>query len=274
MLRKRWIHNVPQTCLRSSTPNSKFNLPIKLVADENLLPNPRPPTSSPPIPDLHHGNSLQLALGANYRVGRTRKREATAPIPDAPRKRIAHPQIYLAGGASSDHSRQTMRREHQGGEVLQNSAHNTPRRGCGGDWGSTTIYPTGNSNTWQNPNSVPTPSDGHNPNNGPTLNENLSVGPDPNWTPNAGSNHNQNKACSNSKQNPNTCSNPNRNPNVNSNPDRNLNPAPNRGRNSNTGANSNQNPNVGWKPGSEEIIILGSTPALEEIETSARIQEC
>ena len=216
------------------------------------MPNPRPPTSSPPTPDPHHGNSVQLALGTNDRVGRTLKREASAPIPDAPRKRITHSQIYPAGRASSGPSHQAMRREHQGGGVLQNSAHNTRRRGCGGDRGSTTTYPMENSDIWKTPNSGPTPSGGRDPNSGPTLNEGLSVGPDPNRNPNACSNPNQNKTGPNSKQNPNTCSNPNWNPNVNSNSNRNHNPVPNHGRNSDTGPNPNQDPNVGWKPGPEE----------------------
>ena len=249
MLRERRIHNVPQTCPQSSTPNTKFNISINLVANENWFPNPRPPVSSPPGPDPHRGNSLQPSLGTNDRVGRTRKRKAPAPIPDAPRKRITQSQIYPAGRASPGHRHQTMRREHRGGEVLRNSTHNTRRGGCGGDRGSTTIYPMGNPNTWQNPNSGQTPSDGQNPNGGPTLNENLSVGPDPNWNPNAGSNPNRNKAGPNSKQNPNTGSDPGWNPNANSNPNRNPNPIPNRGRDSKTGANPNQNPNAGWKPG-------------------------
>jgi len=77
-----------------------------------------------------------------------------------------------------------------GGEVLQNSAHNTRRRGYGGDLGSIAICRMGSSNTWQNPNSGQTPSGGQNPKNGPNLNQNLSVGPDPNRNPNAGSNPN------------------------------------------------------------------------------------
>ena len=216
MLRKRRLHNVPQTCLQSSTPNIKFNLSINHVANENWLPNPRPPTSSPPTPDPHHGNSVQLALGTNDRVGHTRKREAPAPIPDVPRKMVAPSQIYPAGRASSDHSQWAMRREHREGEALQNPGHNTRRMGCGGDRGSKTVYPMGNSNTRKTPNSGQTPSRGQNPNNCPTLNENLSVGPDPNWNANAGSNPKQNKAGSNSKQNPNTYLNPNWNPHVNS----------------------------------------------------------
>ena len=56
---------------------------------------------------------MQLAFRTNDRVGRTLKREASAPIPDAPRKRIAHPQIYPAGRTSSDDSHQTIR-EHPG----------------------------------------------------------------------------------------------------------------------------------------------------------------
>jgi len=112
MLRKRRIHNVPQTCPQSSTPITKFNLSIKHVANENWLPNLRPPTSSPPSPDPHHPNSLQLAPGTNGQVGRTIKREASAPILDAPRKRIAHSQIYPAGRASSDHSHQTIPEHH------------------------------------------------------------------------------------------------------------------------------------------------------------------
>jgi len=90
-----------------------------------------------------------------------------------------------------------MRREHREGEVLQNSRHNTRRRGCGRDWGSTAICPMGSSNTWQNPNSGQAPSGGQNPNNGPNFNQNLRVGPDPNWSPSAGSNPKQNKAGSN-----------------------------------------------------------------------------
>jgi len=76
------------------------------------LLNPRSPTSNSPTADPHYGNSLQLVLGTNDRVGRTLKREAPAPIPDAPRKRIAHSQARPAGGASSDHSHQTIR-EHR-----------------------------------------------------------------------------------------------------------------------------------------------------------------
>jgi len=105
---KRRIYNVSQTCPRSSTPNTKFNLSIKHVANESWLPNPRPPTSSPPTPDPHDSNSLQLALGKNGQVGRTLKRQAPAPILDAPRKQIAHSQISSAGGSSSDHSQQTI----------------------------------------------------------------------------------------------------------------------------------------------------------------------
>ena len=56
---------------------------------------------------------MQLAFRTNDRVGRTLKREASAPIPDAPRKRIAHPQIYPAGRTSSGDSHQTIR-EHPG----------------------------------------------------------------------------------------------------------------------------------------------------------------
>ena len=201
MLRKRRFRNVPQTFLQSSTPNTEFNLSINHVADENWLPNPRPPTSSPPTPDPHHGNSVQLALGTNYRVGRTRKRKAPASIPGAPRKRIAHSQIYPAGRTSSDHRYQAMRRGHRGGEVMQNSAHNTRGRGCGGDRGSTAICPMRSSNPRKTPNSGRAPGGRQNPNNGPTLDENLSVGPDPNWNANAGSNPKQNKAGSNSKQN-------------------------------------------------------------------------
>jgi len=128
MLRKRRFHNVPQTCPQSSTPYTKFNLSINHVANENWLPNPRLPTNSPPTPDPHRRNSVQLALATNDRVGRTRKREATAPIPGAPRKRIAHSEIYPARRASSDRSHQAMRRGHRGGEALRNSGQNTRRR--------------------------------------------------------------------------------------------------------------------------------------------------
>jgi len=116
MPRKRRIHNVLQTCPQSSTPNTKFNLSIKHVANENWFPNPRPPTSRPSTPDPHHGNSVQLALGTNDWVGRTLKRGAPAPIPDAPRKIVAHSQIYPAGRAVSDDSHQTIRghRGHRG----------------------------------------------------------------------------------------------------------------------------------------------------------------
>jgi len=113
MLNERRIHSVPQTCPQSSTPNTKFNLSIKHVANENWFPNLRPPTSSPPTPSPHHGNSVQLAFGTNEWVGRTLKRETPASIPDAPRKIVAHSQIYLAGRASSDHSPQAIR-EHRG----------------------------------------------------------------------------------------------------------------------------------------------------------------
>ena len=73
------------------------------------MPNPRPSTSGPPTPDPHHGNGVQLALGENDWVGRTLEREASALIPDAPRKRIAHSQIYPAGRTNSGHSHQTFR---------------------------------------------------------------------------------------------------------------------------------------------------------------------
>jgi len=113
MLRKRRIHNVLQTCPQSSIPNTKFNLSIKHVANENWFPNPRPPASRPSTPDPHHGNGVQLALGTNDLVERTLKREAPAPIPDAPRKIVAHSQIYPGGRAVSDDSHQTIR-EHRG----------------------------------------------------------------------------------------------------------------------------------------------------------------
>ena len=113
MLKKRRIHSVPQTCPQSSTPNTKFNLSINNVANENWFPNLRPPTSGPPTPSPHHGNSVQLALGTNEWVGRTLKRETPASIPDAPRKIDARSQIYPAGRASSDHSPQTIR-QHRG----------------------------------------------------------------------------------------------------------------------------------------------------------------
>jgi len=80
----------PTDMATSSIPNTEFNLSIKHVANENWLLNPRPPTSSPPTPGSHHGDSLQLALGTNDRVGRTLNRKAPALIPDAPRERIAH----------------------------------------------------------------------------------------------------------------------------------------------------------------------------------------
>ena len=67
----------PNTSLKySSTPNAKFNLSIKHVADGNWLLNPRPSTSRPPMPGLHDGNSLQLAPGTNSWVRNTLKREA------------------------------------------------------------------------------------------------------------------------------------------------------------------------------------------------------
>jgi len=107
MLRRRQIHSVLPTCPQSSTPNTKFNLSIKSDANENWLLNPRPPTISPPRLDPHHGNDLQLDPRTNYREGSILKREASAPIPDVPRKRIAPSQIHPSGRASSDHSHQT-----------------------------------------------------------------------------------------------------------------------------------------------------------------------
>ena len=96
----RW----PTDMAPSSIPNTEFNLSIKHVTNENWLPNPRPPTGSPPTPGSHHKNSVQLALRTNDRVERTLNRKAPAPIPDAPRERIAHTEIYPAGRASLDHS--------------------------------------------------------------------------------------------------------------------------------------------------------------------------
>ena len=69
--------------------------------------NPRPPTISPPRLDPHHGNDLQLDPRTNYREGSILKCEASAPIPDVPRKSIAPSQIHPSGRASSDHSHQT-----------------------------------------------------------------------------------------------------------------------------------------------------------------------
>ena len=72
------------------------------------MPNPRPSTSSPTTPDPHHKNDLQLDPGTNYLVRRALKREAPAPIPDAPRARIALPRILPSARASSDNSHQTI----------------------------------------------------------------------------------------------------------------------------------------------------------------------
>jgi len=113
MRRKRRTHNVPQTCPQSSTPNIKFNLSIKPVANENWFPNPRPPTSRPSTADPHHGNSLRFAPVTDCRVGCTLGRETPAPVPDAHRKRITHSQIYSTGRASLGHSHQTIR-DHRG----------------------------------------------------------------------------------------------------------------------------------------------------------------
>jgi len=108
MLRKKRIRDILQTPPQSSTPNTKFNLSIKDVANENWFLNPRPPASSPPAPHLHDGNNAQSVPVTNFRVGHTLKRGAPAPVLDRPRERITHSEIYPAGRASSDHSRQTI----------------------------------------------------------------------------------------------------------------------------------------------------------------------
>ena len=58
--------------------------------------------------DPHRGNDLQLDPRTNYRVGCALKRETPAPIQDAPRTRIAHPQICPSVRVSSDNSHQTI----------------------------------------------------------------------------------------------------------------------------------------------------------------------
>ncbi|PUU76167.1 kinase-like domain-containing protein [Tuber borchii] len=216
VLGKKRIRSILQTCPQSNTPNTKFNLSIKHVTNENLLLNPRPPTSSPPTPNPHHGNSLQLAPGTNGLIEHTLKNEASAPILDAPNRRIAHSQAHPAGRAGSDKSCQTIR-EDQG------------IKSCG----TLRLMPLGGSAAGV-----------ENPNNGSNTNQNPNTGPNPNRHPSTSSNLSQNNVSSNSSQNPATRSNPNRNPNVNSNPNQNPNAVPNHNPNSNTSLNSDQNPSV------------------------------
>jgi len=108
MLWKERIRGILQIPPQSSAPNIKFNLSMKDVANENWLLNPRPPTSSPPTLDLHHGDSLQLAPVTNCRAGHSLKCGAPSPVVDTPKKRTMHSQIYPAGRDSSDQSHQTI----------------------------------------------------------------------------------------------------------------------------------------------------------------------
>ncbi|PUU76164.1 hypothetical protein B9Z19DRAFT_1130111 [Tuber borchii] len=169
----------------------------------------KPPTSSPPMPNPHHGNSPQLAPGTNGRIGHTLKNEASAPILDAPKKRIAHPQVHPAGRAGSNQSPRAVW-EDQGIKSCK----------------TLRLMPVGGGAV-------------ENTSNGSNTHQNSNTGPNPNRNPNTGSNLSQNNISSNSNENPATGSNPNRNPNVN------PNAVPNHNPNSNTGPNPNQNPIVG-----------------------------
>ena len=231
MLRKKRIRNIPQSCPLSSTPNTKFNLRIKCVANENWLLNSRPPASDPPTLELdpYHENSAQPTLGRH-----TPKRGA--PASDSP-TRIADWRTYPAqqsevgsddSGVGSDDS------ETSEDESLQNPMSNA-RSGGGGP----IVNPVKNPNTRQNSNAGLNPNAGWNPNQNPNVgrnsNQNPNVGWNPNQNPNVGWNPNQNPNVGwNPNQNPNASSSPNWNPNVNSNPNQNP----------NAGSNPNQNPNL------------------------------
>ena len=63
---KKKIRNPRQTCLQSSTPNTKPNI-VKSLANETWMPNPRLPASDSPRPDSHGGNNLpptRIQIGA------------------------------------------------------------------------------------------------------------------------------------------------------------------------------------------------------------------
>ena len=180
MLRKQRIRNTPQACPQSSIPNTKSNLSMKHVADEDWLLNPRPPSSCPPMLDPHRGNNPQLAPEANRRTGHTLKREAPLQSP-------IHRRRELATGSG-----QTVRK------LQKVKSSRIPRPmpvvgGVGGGCSGPTANAIKNPNTRQNPNS----------------------GRNPNQNPNARLNPNQNpKAVSNNNRNSNTGPNPNRNSNI------------------------------------------------------------
>ena len=179
MLRKKRIQNIPRACFQRSTPNTNSDLSMKHVADENWLPNHRPPTSCPPTPDPRQGNSPQLAPETNGEAGHTLMRE-TPPQSSIRRRREL-------GTGSGQTARKLERAKSSRIPRLM------PMVGGGGrGWGNPTANPMKNPNIRQNSNT------GRNPNQNPNARLN------PNQNPNAVSNHNWN---SNSGPNPNRNSN-------------------------------------------------------------------
>ena len=287
MLRKKRICNIPQACPQSSTPNTKSNLRIKCIANENWLLNPRPPTSRPPPLDLDHylENSAQPTLGTSGLGGHTPRHEASS---SNSLTRIADWKTYPAQqcGVGSDDAQISEN------ESLQNSVSNT-RSGGGGpgpcDGNSPQLAPETNGRVRHtlkrgSPPLSPIRPRRESGTGKPTLpgkagssqtvrklrrvgssrilrptprveegslTINLMKNPNTRQNSNAGWNPNQN---------PNASSNPNQNPNAISNP--NLNP--NAGRKTRTGGNPNAAGNTN----------IRRNPMAGGIETSAEIQTC
>jgi len=128
MLRRKQIRNIPQSCARSSTPNTKPNLHIEGVANGSWVLNFRPPASNPPTADPHRRNSFQSTLGRNCETEHSPKKmhQAPASILDETASRVSSQRTNptLSGRFLSTSSENT-------DEALRNSALGTGGRGGG-----------------------------------------------------------------------------------------------------------------------------------------------
>ncbi|PWW80726.1 kinase-like protein [Tuber magnatum] len=189
----------------------------------------RPPTSAPPTPDPHPGNSPQSTLGADGQAERTTKHNSAASTPDAHTTRIAHRRTYPTRMSRfrSDDS------ESSEDDVSQNSTPKARDGGGSGGRGGTTTNPTKNPN---NPNIGQNPNAGANPGQSPNVGLNPNAGGNPNntgWKLKAGGNPNLGW-----------------NPNVGGNP------------NIGWGLNTGRNPNARWGPNIVGNRGLGLNPHL------------
>ena len=202
MLRRQQICTIPQSCVRSSTPNIKPKLHVKGVANESWMVNSRPPTSNPPTADRHCGSGFQSIHGTDNELEHSPKKihQAPAPIIDETSSRVTHRRTYYTRQGRSGYGSS----ENAKDETLRHAGPDTSGGGDDGRYNGSAIISMRNPKTrgsgsarpdlhaWQtlitsggadrNPNIL------RNPNRNPNTGRNPNRNPDAGWNPRAGRN--------------------------------------------------------------------------------------